>query len=72
MGLKKEGNVQGRVQEVNGGECSLKRRTREEVMGALLFLAVVRTDRERGLVNSNWMDWSLEQYEDLSWVKIAL
>ena len=56
MGLKKEGNVQGRVPEVNGGECSLKRRTREEVIGALLFLAAVRTDRGRGFVNSNWME----------------
>ena len=52
MGLK-EGNVQGRVPVVNGGEFSLKKRAREEVIGALLFLAAVRTDRGRGFVNSN-------------------
>ena len=71
-GIEEGGQRPGESPVVNGGECSLKRRTREEVMGALLFLAAVRTDRGRGLVNSNWMDWSLEQYEDLSGVRIDL
>ena len=51
MGLKKVGNVHRRFPEVNGGECSWKRCAGEEMIGGLLFLAAVRTERGRGFVN---------------------
>ena len=51
VGLKKVGDFPGRFPEVNGGECSWKRRAREEVIGGFLILAAVRTDRGRVFVN---------------------
>ena len=51
MGLKKVGNVHRRFPEVNEGECSWKRRAREEVIGGMFILAAMRTDRGRGFVN---------------------